>query len=96
MSLHARYDVLRDVINNCVGYRILDDDDVIREGDETICGSMLLSTKFSEEWHVIEQGDECDCFIGRTVRDMNDSAHNGELDVSERMFRRRLDKETSK
>lgn len=86
MSLRSKYDNLRDIINGCAGYRVLDDDDVIERGDETVCGSTLWSG--NEDWHVMEDED-FGSFWGRTVRDMNDRAHNDEMDTEERMFRRR-------
>jgi hypothetical protein len=87
MSLASRYDNMRDVINECVGYRVLDDDDVLERGDETVCGSTLWSG--NEEWSAMEDEDFAS-FFGRTVRDMNDRKHNDEMDTEERLFRRRL------
>jgi hypothetical protein len=90
MGLDKRYDMLRYAINECVGYRILDDDDVLQPGDETVCGSMILS-QFYEGWHEMGPDDEdWREFFGRTVRDMNDRKHNNEMDTEERMFRRKV------
>lgn len=85
--LTPKWDRLRDAINSCNGYRVLDDDDVIQAGDETVCASTLWSG--NEEWGSIGE-DDGETFIGRTVRDMNDAGHNNEMDVEERLFRRKL------
>lgn len=87
MSLKHAYDNLRDIINECHGYRVLEDDDILERGDESVCGSTLWSG--NEEWFVMDDEDFGE-FFGRTVRDMNDRAHNDEMDTEERMFRRRI------
>lgn len=90
MTLSSKYAALRDAINDSAGYRILDDDDVIQEGDETTCASLLLSTMFGEDWHrMSRKSEDWRDMIGRTVRDMNDPKHNDEMDVTERLFRRK-------
>lgn len=63
----------------------LGDDDVIQRGDETACASMLAAGW--DDWS--EMDDEFAKYFGRTVRDMNDPQHNNEMDVSERLFRRK-------
>jgi hypothetical protein len=86
VALADRYANLRDVINDCDGYRLLDDDDAIARGDETVCGSTLLGG--NEDWHTMEEDDFGE-FFGRTVADMNDRKHNNEMDTEERLFRRK-------
>lgn len=88
MTLAADFQSLRDAINDCVGYRILDDDDVLLATDETVCGSLLYSD-YGYEWTALSD-DDFAFMVGRTVSDMNDPKHNSEMDVSERMFRRRV------
>lgn len=77
MSLDDRYVDLRDAINGCIGYRILDDGDVLQVGDETACGSTFLAG--NEEFSFMLDDDFHDLF-GMTV----------EMDVRERMFRRKI------
>lgn len=86
MSLDEDSERLRDVINGCIGYRVLDDDDVIRPSDETARGSTLLSG--NEAWFAMD--DEFKTLFGLTVSDANDREHNDEMDAEERLFRRRL------
>lgn len=87
MSLDRRWIALRDAINTCVGYRVLDDDDVLESGDETVCASTLYSG--NEDWHRMRRSDFGELF-GRTVAEANSSAVNDEVDVGERLFRRRI------
>lgn len=86
MALNARYEELRWIINDCAGYRVLNEDDVLQRGDETVCGSTLLAGH--EEWQTMEE-DDFASFFGRTVKDMNDRTHNNEMDTEERLFRRK-------
>ncbi len=80
-------DNIRDLLNGNVGYRVLDDNDVIQRGDESVCSSTLWSG--NEDWFVMSDEDFGDMF-GRTVRDMNDRKHNKEMDAEERLFRRKV------
>lgn len=92
MSLRYKYQVLRDVINDCAGYRILEDDDLIRLGDETACGSILLCDrgyeKFVADWTEVDE-EEFGADVGKTVEYLNDSA-SSDMDARERLFRRKL------
>jgi hypothetical protein len=88
MSLYPKYARLRELINDSTGYHILVDDDVLQKGDETVCGSTLYSG--NEDWKVMDE-KEFSSFFGRTVGEMNSRACNNEMDVEERMFRRKLD-----
>jgi hypothetical protein len=87
VPLASRYDNLRDLLNGCHGYRVLDDDDVIQRGDETVCGSTLWSG--NEDWQVMDD-DYFGNDFGRTVADMNNPKVNKEMDAEERLFRRKL------
>ena len=86
MALLERYARFRDIIEDCAGYVILVDDNTIHLGDETVCASTLIIG--TENWTIM--GAEFHKFFGRTVRDMNDYKHNTEMDVHERLFRRRF------
>lgn len=85
MALFDRYRDLRDLLNSQHLYRVLEDNDVLQAGDETVRASMLESG--SEEWHAMDH--EFENFFGRTVEDMNSEKFNKEMDVKERLFRRR-------
>jgi hypothetical protein len=76
VSLVERYAVIRDVINDCAGYRVLEDEDVLRLGDETKCGSIMLSLRFDEEWHVLDEEEWAE-YIGKTVAWANDARRHG-------------------
>lgn len=87
MSRETDRNDLRDMINSCIGYRILDDDDVLQRGDETVCGSTFLAGH--EEFHVMSD-DDFHTLFGLTVAQANDRKFNDEMDAEERMFRRKL------
>ena len=84
-GLESEYRDLRDVINDCAGYRILEDDEFVLRGDETVCGSMLLG-EYAEGWQSMEAED---WVFGKTVAELNADTSN-DMDASERLFRRRV------
>jgi hypothetical protein len=89
MALDYKYKRFRDLINESAGYRILEDDDRIQKGDETVCGSTLYAE--NETWSVMKDEDWSE-FYGRTVKEMNNSKINREEDFDERLFRRKQER----
>lgn len=85
MSLDDSYDTLRGIINDCRGYRVLTDSDVLRRGDETVCASTLLAGH--EDWHEMKP-DEWAEYFDRTVA-WATSDDRDDMDATERLFRRR-------
>ena len=89
MALDYRYGRYRSMINESAGYRILEDDDVLQKGDETVCGSTLYSG--AETWSVVKDEDWGELY-GRTVKELNNSKINKEEDFDERLFRRKQER----
>jgi hypothetical protein len=87
MSLDVDYLELRDTINECIGYRVLEAKDVLQEGDETACGSLILGGWYGV-WVVMDSEEWADYF-GQTVEWANDD-ERGDMDASERLFRRKI------
>lgn len=95
MSLNDEALALRRALNKNIGYRVLEDDDIVQHGDESICASSLLGDDEEAEWYVMKVADFGD-FFGCSVRSLNDPTHNKEMDVEERLFRRKIGKHGEK
>jgi hypothetical protein len=67
------------------GYRLLTDDDILAEGDETACVSCLLSPR-GDSWMVVTEEWAVD--FGKTIRAVCDDGDDA--DGHERVFRRRV------
>jgi len=69
------------------GYRMLTDDDVLQDGDETGCMSTLLSIDCPEKWVSVmpEWADD----IGKPISAII-NMDSPDADRSERLFRRRV------
>ncbi len=91
MPLDPNYQRIRDVINDCAGYRILDDDDVVVPTDETACASVLGGDP-DADWSAVGKYSDLRIFVGRAVSELNDPNRNREFDAEERLFRRRIGK----
>ena len=68
------------------GWRLLEDDEVIREGDETERVSLLLSLDAAQDWIPVERSPD---WIGVSVR--RACYEIGDCDGTERLFRRRVE-----
>jgi hypothetical protein len=84
VSLLDKYEMVRDALIECTGYRVLGDNDVLQAGDETACASMLFG--YYEQWQTMD--DEFADYFGQTVAWANDEKRD-EMDATERLFRRK-------
>ena len=67
------------------GHRMLTDDDILQEGDETACVSSLLSVEYHEGWCSIIP--EWSSSIGKPISEIINE-HSLDADHAERLFRR--------